>query len=77
MHATLRETQWNQNAEYHGNMGDKQAQHAVTDVQGVVYAYQYNVCRKLLHISSSGTIMQQTIYMVKENCKPQKYSEQF
>jgi hypothetical protein len=53
-------------------MADKQAQHAVTDVQVEVYAYQYNVCRKLLHISSSGTVMQQTIYMVKAHCKTSK-----
>jgi hypothetical protein len=53
----LKETQWNLNAESHGNMADKQVQHVVTDVQEGAYAYQYIVCRKLPHTSSSGTVM--------------------
>jgi hypothetical protein len=57
-YTSLRVTQKNLNAGSHGNMAYKQAQLAVTDVQGEEYAYQYNVCRKLLHISSSGTVTQ-------------------
>ena len=58
---SLKEIQWNLNAESHGNMADKQVQHAATDVQEGAYAYQYIVCRKHPHISSSGTVMQWTM----------------